>query len=213
MRHSWIAVAAVAVAIAGCSKRDANDTSPMGSTPDSSAAASGSATTADNAPASGMPDANPAAAVATGGQPLTDQTFVQTAATSDMFEIASSKIALKRSHNPAVRDFARMMIADHTKTTASLKAAIAKSGEQLSPPNALPDDKQNQLHDLDAAPASGFDKAYMQAQVDGHQAALDLMSHYGTDGANPALKAAAQKTGPLVQTHLDKAKSLLQGLG
>jgi len=209
MRRLYILGAALSVALVGCSKTQPDAASAS----ESSAVQSASAATADNAPPSGMPASNPAAADATNGAPLTDQAFVQQAALGDMFEIASSKLALQQSHNDAVRAFAHMMIVDHTRTTAGLKAAVAKSGETLSLPQALPADKQATLQDLKAASGANFDRKYMDAQVAGHKAALDLMSLYANDGSNAALKGAAQKTGRLVQTHLDKATQLRQSLG
>lgn len=219
MKTLWIAVGVACVAMSGCNKSSSSaDSGSSSATVSDAAAASDSGSpaptttaTADNAPPSGMPAGNPAAAMATQGQPATAQDFVQLAAASDMFEIASSKAALQRSNNPAVKDFARMMITDHTKTTAALKAAIAKSGQSLALPAQMPADKQAMLQDLNTT--TDFNHKYMDDQVDGHQTALDLMSRYANDGTVPELKAFAGKTGVLVQKHLDKAKAVRQQLG
>ncbi|MBA3812247.1 MAG: DUF4142 domain-containing protein [Caulobacteraceae bacterium] len=160
------------------------------------------------APASATPDANPAATIPTPANEAAAPDFVQKAAVGDMFEIQSSKIALDRSTNRDVKDFARMMITGHTKTTAELKAAIKTSGQALTPPAALPDDKQSALDELKKADAKDFDKKYMDAQVDGHQQALDLMARYAKDGDVAAIKDFAAKTGPTVQRHLDTAKAI-----
>jgi putative membrane protein len=171
-----------------------------------------SAATVENVPPSGMPEANPAATLNTpvndGGAPG----FVTKAAVSDMFEIQSSKIALQRSNNKDIKDFARMMIHDHTESTAALKAAIAASGQTSAPPDALPDDKKAALDSLTTVAAGDFDKKYMDAQLDGHKQALDLMARYANDGDVPQIKAFAAKTGPVVQHHLDMAKQIRAGL-
>ena len=218
MKTTWAAVGLACIALAGCNKPNTADNASAA--PDSTAAAAdsnapvaASPATSDNTPPSSMPGGNPASASATQGAPLTATDFVQNAAAGDMFEIASSKLALQRSHNADIKGFAHMMITDHTKTTAGLKAAIAKSGLAISPPADMPADKQAMLQDLQNAPASDFDKKYMDDQVAGHQAALDLMSRYANDGTVPALQEAAKKTGPLVQMHLDKAKALRRQLG
>ncbi len=217
MKTTWAVAGLACVALASCNKPSSADNASA--TPDSTAAAAdsnapvaASQATGDNTPPSSMPGGNPASASATQGSPLTATDFVQNAAAGDMFEIASSKIALQRSHNPAIKAFARMMITDHTKTTAGLKAAIAKSGQGIAPPTELPSDKQALLQELQTIPAANFDKKYVDDQVDGHQAALDLMSRYANDGTIPPLQEAAKKTGPLVQMHLDKAKALRQQL-
>ena len=162
--------------------------------------------------AMGAPDANPAATIPTPADESAAPDFVAKAATGDMFEIESSKIALERSKNAEVKAFAQMMVDAHTKTTKGLNDAIANSGLTLTPPTALPQDKTDALADLRAAKPEDFDKKYLDAQVDGHQAALDLMTRYAQDGDNASLKAAAMATAPLVQQHLDKAKALRDAL-
>lgn len=158
------------------------------------------------------PDANPAATVPTPADEAAAPDFATKAAIGDMFEIASSKIALDRSTNPDVKAFAQMMIDAHGQTTADLKSAIAASGQSITLPMALPQDKQDALADLQKADPKDFDKKYLDAQVDGHQAALDLMARYAQDGTVPQIKDFAAKTGPAVQTHLDKAKAIRDGL-
>lgn len=187
------AVSAIALLTAGCSKHQ--DTAP-----------------ASDAAASAMPDANPTATVPTPANEAAAPDFVTKAAISDMFEVQSSKVALKRSTNKDVKAFAQMMIDAHTKTTAELKAAIEESGQSITPPADLDDDHKGKLDDLNKADAKDFDKKYMDAQVDGHQAALDLMARYAKDGDVPAIKAFAEKTGPAVQMHLDKAKTIKDAL-
>ncbi len=158
------------------------------------------------------PDANPAATVPTPADETSAPDFVNKAAASDMFEIEAGKIALERSANAQVKAFAQMMVDGHTRTTADLKAAIAASGLTLTPPATLPDDKATALADLRSVDAAGFDKAYMDGQVDAHQATLNLVSRYAQDGDTPQIKAAAAAMLPIIQEHLDKARTLRDSL-
>ena len=200
-------IASALVLLAACNKPH-NDT---GANSDSQAVPSGAAT-AENVPPSGMPEANPAATVPTPANESAAPDFVQKAAISDLFEVQAGKIALERASSPEVKAFARMMIHDHTKSTAELKAAIASSGQTLTVPTDLPDDKTSALQDLTKVDAKDFDKKYIDGQVDGHQQALDLMARYGNDGDVADLKAIALKTGPVVQKHLDRAKAIKKSL-
>ena len=54
--------------------------------------------------------------------------FVAMAASSDMFEIESSRLALQRSRDPMNRMHAEMMIRDHTNMSAQLRAAAQSVG-------------------------------------------------------------------------------------
>lgn len=153
-------------------------------------------------------DANPAATVPTPANEAAAPDFVTKAAISDMFEIESSKIALEKSKNAEVKDFAKMMIDMHTKSTADLKAAIAASGQPLTPPAALPEEKAKDLTALRETEAKDFDKKYIDAQADRHQATLDTVQRYANDGDVPAIKDFAVKLAPVVQEHLTHVKAI-----
>jgi putative membrane protein len=165
----------------------------------------GAATPAEQA---ATPDANPAATVPTPSNEAKAPDFVAKAAASDMFEVDAAKIAQKRATNADVKKFAGEMITAHTKSTADLKKAIADSGAAITPPAALPNDLQGKLDDLNKADAKDFDKNYMDNQVDAHQAALDLMQRYAQDGDVAQIKAFAAAPAPVVQQHLDMARTI-----
>lgn len=56
--------------------------------------------------------------------PMTTEGFRQMAMASDAFEIESSRLALERSRNPAIRRFAQMMIRDHAMTSQALNGGV-----------------------------------------------------------------------------------------
>lgn len=73
------------------------------------------------------------------------QDFVTEAATSDMFEIESSKPALERS-DEATKAFAKQMVADHEKTTADLKGLVTSGKVKATLPTAMTDKQQSILN-------------------------------------------------------------------
>jgi putative membrane protein len=192
-----ISAAIVALSVAACSKGG------------DQAANAPSAVT--NAEAAATPSANPASTDLSTTDVTKAPNFVTLVAASDMFEVQSSKIALQRSTDPDVKRFAQMMIAAHTKTTATLKGLIADQSN-LSPPTALPSDLQGKLDQLGSVSPADFDKSYLDDQVDGHQSALNVMQRYAKDGDQEPLKQFAADTAPTVQQHLDKAKALRKTL-
>ena len=64
--------------------------------------------------------------------------YVPKAAMADMYEVAAAKIAEKRATSPEVKAFAKMMVTDHTKSTAMIKAAVKTAGLNIAPPPATP---------------------------------------------------------------------------
>lgn len=166
----------------------------------------------DRADVNQQPDANPAATIPTPANETAAPTFVEMAAASDMYEIQAADIALERSQNAQVREFATMMKADHSQSTDAVKAAVASAGLSIAPPAALPQDKMAMIQALRDAPAADFDRTYMGQQVDAHQSALNLMQRYANDGDTEALKTTAAAIAPVVQRHLDRANQIRDGL-
>ena len=136
------------------------------------------------------------------------QQFVDAAAASDLYEIESGKLASTKASDAGVKSFAQMLVADHTKSSAELKARAGELSPALTPPTTLPADKQAKIDALKAASGADFDRLFLSQQVDAHSAALDLLRGYSAGGDAAPLKAFADKTAPVVQAHLDKARSL-----
>jgi len=144
--------------------------------------------------------------------PTDAATFIATAAASDAFEIASAKVALDKAQSKDVRDFAQMMITDHTKTTEGLKAAAKKANLTVPPPQ-LSADQQQMLDTLKATAADQFDATYLQQQTPAHQQALALMQNYAEAGDTPALQDAAKTVIPIVQKHIARLDELAKQAG
>jgi putative membrane protein len=132
--------------------------------------------------------------------------FVEKAALTDMYEIEAAKIAQERSKVQAVKDFAKMMIDDHTATTAELGPLATAAG--ITPPSALDDDHMKKLDDLKKADVQDFDDKYIDQQTDAHSAALDLLKDYAQNGKDPAIQSFAIKVSGKVEEHLQKVKAL-----
>jgi len=135
------------------------------------------------------------------------QDFVTEAAQSDMFEIASSKLALERADD-ATKKFAQQMIDDHTKTSTELKGLVNGGKVKATLPTDMSDDQKDMIEDLKSAKDDDFTKQYHSDQVDAHEDAVDLFKRYGEEGDQPELKAWAAKTAPALQHHLDMANDL-----
>jgi len=58
-----------------------------------------------------------------------------------------------------------------------------------------------------------FDRAYMDAQLAGHQQTLDLLRQYGTSIQNTELRSHATQIQASVEQHLQKAKDIRAKLG
>ena len=71
-------------------------------------------------------------------------------------------------------------------------------------------EQQGMLDTLKAASGAEFDRAFLAQQVQAHQKALDMLNGYAAGGEAEPLKQFATKVAPVVQSHLDKARSMQQ---
>jgi len=136
------------------------------------------------------------------------QTFANAAASSDAFEIATSRLAQTASTSAAIKAFAGRMIEAHTGSTEKLKAAGAAASPAITPDPTLTTEQQSALDSLKSKTGADFDAAYKAAQVDGHQKTLDAIKAYAASGTVPQLKTFAAGLVPTVTAHLNMAKGL-----
>ena len=140
--------------------------------------------------------------------PLMAPGFLSQAGSANQWEITSSQLALQASTNPAVRNYANMLIADHTRLGQAVGAAATSAGLAPPAPVLLPA-QQAMLDQLRAAGTGpNFDMAYQQAQISAHQQAIQLMQNYAASGDVPALRTVASQAIPTMQMHLQQAQAL-----
>jgi len=104
---------------------------------------------------------------------MSDTTFASKAAVGGMAEVALGKMAESKGASKAVKEFGSMMVMDHGKANAEL-ISIAKA-KNITLPAGL--DAENQAKSDSLSKLSrDFDKAYVQAMVEGHQKHLPYAS-------------------------------------
>ena len=162
------------------------------------------------APDAAMSGMDTSSSSATNAMPAASagQTFADTAAASDSFEIATSKLAATHAASAKVKQFAEQMIKAHTDSTAKLKAAAAGATPAIKPSPTLTAAQQQTVDALGTKKGADFDKAYTSAQVDAHSQTLDALKAYSASGDVPSLKAFARSIVPTVTAHLNMAKAL-----
>jgi putative membrane protein len=133
--------------------------------------------------------------------------FVKEVAISDMFEIASNKLAQDKG-NAAEKSFASQMVADHTKTSTELKGLVSSGKVKAEVPTALDSSHQSKLDKLKGESGKDFSSDFDSMQVTAHKDAVSLFERYAKGGDNPELKPWAAKTLPTLRHHLEMAQNL-----
>jgi putative membrane protein len=135
--------------------------------------------------------------------------YVTRAAAADRYEIDSSRLAMNRARRQDVRDFARMLMADHMRTTEQV-AAAARADGLVPPPPRLEPNQRTMIRLLERTGRPGFDRAYLNQQITAHQEALALHRTQARSGTGELRRAAAGAV-PVVQGHLNQARRLARG--
>lgn len=139
-----------------------------------------------------------------------DAKFATDVANGGMAEVALGKIAAEKATNPQVKDFANMMVMDHGKANEELMA-IAKT-KNITLPVAPDEEHQKTAADISAKAGKEFDKAYVDAMVDGHKKTVALLEDGSKNCKDTELMAFATKTLPVVKAHLAKIEAIQKSM-
>jgi putative membrane protein len=139
-----------------------------------------------------------------------DRKMMQEIAQSDMAEVAAGKLAAGKAQSDEVKKFAQHMVDDHGKHLGDLRKLAKTKGVQL--PSSPAKKHQDAMKKLESASGAGFDKAFMEQMVKDHQEALKLAQNTAKNAKDKELKADAEKTAPVIQKHLEMAKSIVSDL-
>nr|WP_294170001.1 DUF4142 domain-containing protein [uncultured Sphingomonas sp.] len=148
-------------------------------------------------------------AAAPGGMQMNPQQFAETAAGSDLFEIATGKLAQQKGSSAAVKSFGGMLVDEHTKSSNELKAAAAKvPGVAL--PVVPPPQLQARIDALNGLSGEAFDRQFIADQTASHQQTLTALNAYAATGTAQPLKEHAARATGVVQKHLNELNQLQQ---
>jgi putative membrane protein len=140
----------------------------------------------------------------------TDQLFAQLAGEGGLAEVTLGELAAGKAAEPAVADFARRMVEDHTAANERLAAIAEASGIPL--PDALSPEHEAMREKLEGLDGTAFDLEYMRGQVVDHQKTATLLIWEIGQGQNGDLQRFASATLPAVLDHLQAARALVDQL-
>jgi len=137
--------------------------------------------------------------------------------TANQIDIDAGKLAKSHTKNKEVSKFAQQMITDHTAVNKQAGALAKKLGvtpADSDTSKSLKSGAQKNIANLKGLKGAAFDKAYVDHEVDYHQAVLDAIDKVLIPSAqNAELKDLITKVRPAIQAHLDHAKMIQSSLG
>jgi putative membrane protein len=142
---------------------------------------------------------------------MTDQQFVDFAAQTDMTEAHLGQLAADRASSDAVKDYAQMLVTDHTNDYDQLTMAAGKAN--LEVPKGLDAAHDKMIAPFEKLKGAAFDHRFIQEMISGHTKAIQVYKKEASDAQNADLKAYAEQALPVLQKHLDDAKNLASAKG
>jgi len=197
-----------ALAMAACNDGsnttvNVNRTSANGTT---AVLANANANTSTNANSGGSSIANSVSNAVGSMTTSSPEDFMKEAAVGGMTEVELGKLASTKGANAEVKKFGAMMVADHSKANAELKALAAKKNVTL--PTELDSSHKSMVDDLKGKSGADFDGDYIDAMVDDHEDDVATFEKQSQNATDPDVKAFAAKTLPTLKKHLEAVKAI-----
>jgi putative membrane protein len=139
-----------------------------------------------------------------------DMKFFREMAQADLAEVQAGKMAQGKAQNDEVKKYAQHMVEDHGKKVAEARTLAKSKGVQM--PSAPAKKHQDAAKKLEQASGSEFDRMFMRQMVKDHEEALKLAQQAAKSAKDKDLKAAAEKSVPVIEKHLEMAKTITSSL-
>lgn len=141
---------------------------------------------------------------------LTDANIAAIVVGANKIDISAAKIALERSENPKIQEFANRMIEDHEGVLAAAVELVTRLGVTPVDNDLVATlGKQAADHEAKLMQLSGaeFDKAYIDHEVAYHEAVIGLVGDTLIPAAqNQELKDTLISVAPAFEAHLEHSK-------
>ena len=141
---------------------------------------------------------------------MADKLFLKKAIEGSMAEIQTAKLALTKSSNDQVKQFAQKMIDDHGKLLDASKSIAAKNGVDV--PSAPGKKEQANYAKLEALSGADFDKAYVKDMVKDHKSDDNDFKTEASNAQMPDVKALATRGEPMIAAHLQMIEQLSKSM-
>lgn len=147
----------------------------------------------------------------------TDAQIAAIVVAANQVDVEAGKLAESKARSGAVRNFANLMVRDHTAVNQSASDLVSRlhvTPEESATSRSLEEGGDQNLATLSRLSGTAFDKAYVDHEVAYHQAVLEAVDHTLIPNAkNAELKALLIKVRPAFVAHLEHAKTLQASLG
>ena len=143
--------------------------------------------------------------------PAVDKAFVKKALEGNIGEIEMGKLALQKSSDDQVKQFAQRMVDDHGKMQEQLKPAAEQMGVKV--PDGPSKGQMKSMEKMKALSGDAFDQAYIKDMVKDHKSDDSDFKLEAQSTQNPQLKQLVTESDQTIQSHLQQIEQIAKSKG
>jgi putative membrane protein len=137
-----------------------------------------------------------------------DKAFVKKALEGGMAEVQLGQLALQKSNNDDVKQFAQRMVDDHTKLGDQMKQVAQKLNVKV--PDSVSSKDKALMAKLQALNGDSFDQAYIKDMVKDHKQDDRDFKSEAQRAVDPDLKQVAMQGEQVIGEHLQMIEQIAQ---
>ena len=143
--------------------------------------------------------------------PAVDKAFVKKALEGNIGEIEMGKLALQKSSDDQVKQFAQRMVDDHGKMQDQLKPAAEQLGVKV--PDGPSKGQMKSMDKMKALSGDAFDQAYIKDMVKDHKGDDSDFKLEAQSTQNPQLKQLVMQSDQTIESHLQQIEQIAKSKG
>ena len=135
-----------------------------------------------------------------------DVSFVKTESAAGAADLRLAVLGVQKADRPDIKNFAEMLVTDHTKANRQLSALAVEKGVDVS---AVTDPQQAAaFQKLEKASVANFDKEFLADLISGHMKCVSHFEAAAKGARNIDVQHWAARMLPTLKAHLAKAREL-----
>lgn len=143
--------------------------------------------------------------------PAMDKEFVKKALEGNMAEVQMGQLALEKSSDDQVKQFAQRMVDDHGKMLEQLKPAAQAMGVKV--PDGPSKGAMKNMDKMKGLSGDAFDQAYIKDMVKDHKKDSSEFKQEAQSTQNPQLKQLVTEASQTIDNHLQQIQQIAQTKG
>lgn len=136
----------------------------------------------------------------------TDEKFIKETAADGMAEVKIAGLATKKAERADVKEYAQMLVTDHSAANKELDAVAKHKGVDVSA--VIEPASAKDFQSLEKYSGKDFDNEFLKMMEANHKKCVSSFESQQKKGKDGELKEFVDKTLPVIKGHLDKVQAL-----